>query len=208
MEFNKTIHIYGAGGHGSVVFSVLEDSKYEILGFIDNDKSRTEYLNIPIIHPDEFNFEGNIILGIGNNIFRYNIANKYNIANYSTVIHSSAYINKYVKIEHGTVIMQNSTIQINSQLGKHVIVNTGSCIDHDCFIDDFVHISPNATITGGVKIGLGSWIGAGAVVLPGIKIGKWCTIGAGSVVNRDVEDYNVVVGVPAKKINESKHGEY
>jgi acetyltransferase-like isoleucine patch superfamily enzyme len=41
-------------------------------------------------------------------------------------------------------------------------------------------------------------IGVGAIILPGVKIGEGSIIGAGSVVNKDVEPYCVVAGVPAK----------
>lgn len=46
----------------------------------------------------------------------------------------------------------------------------------------------------------GAWIGAGATILPGVKIGKHAIVGASSVVTKDVEDYTVVVGNPAKEI--------
>jgi len=46
------------------------------------------------------------------------------------------------------------------------------------------------------------WIGAGSIILAGVKIRKGAVIGAGSVVTKDVDEYSVVVGVPAKKIKE------
>jgi len=51
-----------------------------------------------------------------------------------------------------------------------------------------------------VKIGDGSWLGYGSVVLPGVTIGKHVVIGANSVVTRDIPDYSVAVGVPARVI--------
>jgi len=50
-----------------------------------------------------------------------------------------------------------------------------------------------------VKIGGGSWIGEGVVVI-GASIGKNCVIGANSVVTRDVPDFSLAVGCPAKVI--------
>lgn len=53
----------------------------------------------------------------------------------------------------------------------------------------------------------GAWIGAGATVLPGVRIGKHAIVGASSVVTKDVPDYAVVVGNPAriiKMLDESK----
>ena len=46
----------------------------------------------------------------------------------------------------------------------------------------------------------GAWIGAGASILPGITVGKYAIVGAGAIVTKDVPDYAVVVGVPAKVV--------
>ena len=48
------------------------------------------------------------------------------------------------------------------------------------------------------------WIGAGVTILPGVTIGKCAIVGAGSVVTKDVEDYTVVAGVPAKVIKKNE----
>ncbi|HOA81763.1 MAG TPA: DapH/DapD/GlmU-related protein, partial [Defluviitaleaceae bacterium] len=43
-----------------------------------------------------------------------------------------------------------------------------------------------------------AWIGAGAIILPGVRIGRGAVIGAGAVVTRDIPEYSIAVGVPAK----------
>lgn len=53
-----------------------------------------------------------------------------------------------------------------------------------------------------VEIGDGSFLGFGAVVLPNVKIGRYCVIGAHSVVTKDVPDYSVVAGNPAKLVRQ------
>jgi len=70
-------------------------------------------------------------------------------------------------------------------------------------IEDFVHISPNSALAGGVEIGEGSQIGIGASVIQGIKVGKWCVIGAGAVIINDIPDYSVVVGNPGRIIKKN-----
>ena len=45
-----------------------------------------------------------------------------------------------------------------------------------------------------------AWVGAGATILPGVCIGRHAIVGAGSVVTKDVPDYAVAVGNPAKVI--------
>ena len=52
-----------------------------------------------------------------------------------------------------------------------------------------------------VRIGHDVWIGAGACVLDGVQIATGAVVGAGAVVTRDVEPYEVVVGVPARRVD-------
>lgn len=55
-------------------------------------------------------------------------------------------------------------------------------------------------MTAPVFIGHDSWIGARAIILPGITIGNYCVVAAGSVVTKDIPDYTVVAGIPARPI--------
>ncbi|MGM1056644.1 MAG: hypothetical protein ACQEWG_12215 [Bacteroidota bacterium] len=78
-------------------------------------------------------------------------------------------------------------------------------MEYDCENGDFVHISPNAALTGWVRIGEGSHIGIGAVVIPGIKIGRWTIIGAGAVIIKNIPDFATVVGNPGKIIRYTEY---
>lgn len=51
-----------------------------------------------------------------------------------------------------------------------------------------------------VTVGHDVWIGHGAIILPGVTIGTGAVIGAGAIVSKDVPDYAIVVGVPARVI--------
>lgn len=55
-----------------------------------------------------------------------------------------------------------------------------------------------------VLIGDDVWIGAGAVILPGVRVGHHAVIGAGSVVTRDIPDWQVVAGTPAKPLRDRR----
>lgn len=46
----------------------------------------------------------------------------------------------------------------------------------------------------------GAWIGAHAIILPGVRVGAHAVVGAGAVVTKDVPDYGVAVGNPARVI--------
>lgn len=51
-----------------------------------------------------------------------------------------------------------------------------------------------------VLIGDDVWIGRRVVIMPGVKLGNGCIIGAGAVVTKNIPDYSVAVGVPAKVV--------
>ena len=58
----------------------------------------------------------------------------------------------------------------------------------------------NYTTEKPIHIKEGAWIGSGSIILGNVTIGKFSVVGAGSVVTKDVPDYTIVAGNPAKKI--------
>ena len=56
-----------------------------------------------------------------------------------------------------------------------------------------------------VVIGDDCWIGGNVVILPGVTIGRGCTIGAMSVVSRNIPEFSVAMGQPARVIKEVQH---
>lgn len=53
---------------------------------------------------------------------------------------------------------------------------------------------------GPVRIGDGTWVGASVTILDGVTIGKGCVIGAGALVTKDIPDYAVAIGSPARVV--------
>lgn len=196
--------LYGASGHAKVIIDCLEASKVSIDGIFDDDISKKYLLEYNVLGSYDTNLlkDNQIIIAIGNNHIRKRLSVEIK-HKFGNAIHPTALIQRNVMVEYGSVIFHQSIIQSSTKIGKHVIVNTKASIDHDCIIENFVHIAPNATLCGGITVGEGTLIGAGAVVIPNLKIGKWVTIGSGAVVINDIPDYAVVLGNPAiiKKYN-------
>lgn len=105
----------------------------------------------------------------------------------------------------------------NVYIGSNVQINAWESviIDDDCLISDRVYISDadhnsseinipikeqGDSFIKGVFIGSGSWIGINVCILPGVNIGKGVIVSANSLVSKDIPDYAVVGGVPAKII--------
>jgi acetyltransferase-like isoleucine patch superfamily enzyme/glycosyltransferase involved in cell wall biosynthesis len=101
-----------------------------------------------------------------------------------------------VRVGIGSVIIGPVTMGNGSGLGQHVFV---SGFNHG-YKDGTRNSSIQPLDIRPVTIGEDSHIGANSVVLAGCKIGKRCQIGAGSVVTRDIPDFSIAVGNPARII--------
>ena len=104
-------------------------------------------------------------------------------------------------------IGQNSVIGVNENItiGNDVMIAQAVSIrdtDH-CFDDIEVPMSKQGIITDPIIISDDVWIGYGAVITKGVTIGKGAIIGANAVVTKDVPQYAIVGGVPAKVIKEN-----
>lgn len=196
------MYIIGAGGHAKVIVDIILANQGQISGVWDENPVADFFLDHPILgnlkaYADLKNDQ--FIIAIGNNKVRKQIASQL-LQSTIKAIHPSSYVATSVKMGNGSVCMANSSVNIASIIGEHVIINTNASVDHDCKIANFVHISPQVGLAGNVEVGEGTHIGIGACVIQGVKIGKWATIGAGAVILKDVPDYAVVVGNPGKVI--------
>jgi sugar O-acyltransferase (sialic acid O-acetyltransferase NeuD family) len=204
----KEILVYGASGHAKVIIDIIEkEGRYKIMGIIDDNPEITgkKLLGYEIIggfEKLEENKDCRVIIGIGDNITRKKIYEKVTRSGHEFIraVHPSSQIGRDVSISLGTVVMANATINTGSHIRKNVIINTGATIDHDCVIEDFVHISPGVHLAGNVTVGELSHIGIGASIVQGIHVGKNTVVGAGAAVIENVPDNVVVAGVPARVV--------
>lgn len=191
------MYLYGASGHAKVIIDILKANHESVEALFDDDESLTHLLDYPVLRPSEV--RGPLIISIGNNRIRSNIANMLSVE-FGRAIHPLSIVSQVTKINVGSVVMPGAIIQSCVSIGKHCIINTGASVDHDCTIGDFVHIAPHSTLCGNVSVGEGTFIGAGCTIAPGVKIGSWSVIGAGSVVTKDIPDHVLAVGNRCKII--------
>ncbi|RYE53438.1 MAG: acetyltransferase [Sphingobacteriales bacterium] len=194
------MNLYGASGHAKVIIEIIESNGGKIEALFDDNPTIHSLLNYPVQRfTDSGELLGKFIVSIGNNRIRKDIVSLLK-TEFGVSIHKNATVSSRSVIGEGTVVMGGVVINTDSHIGRHCIVNTNASIDHDCSLEDFVHIAPGAILCGDVYVGEGTLLGARAVVIPGIRIGKWCTIGAGSVIIKDIPDFTKVAGNPARII--------
>lgn len=108
-------------------------------------------------------------------------------------ISDSVFIGAYTTITSKTSV----TIGRNALIAERVTIRDQ---DHAIHGDVNIPINQSGFDVAPIVIGDDVWIGAGAVILKGVTIGRGAVVAANAVVNRDVAEYEIVGGVPAKHI--------
>jgi len=194
--------LYGASGHAKVVIDILSKNGVKEFILLDDNQKLKRLNGYLINYPGEINFsqDDEFLITIGDNKTRERLGKRIDMSFFSA-IHPSVTLGAGVSVGQGSVIMAGAVINPDTRIGRHCIINTKASIDHDCCLEDFVHVAPGSTLCGGVTVGEGTLIGAGATVVPNVKIGRWVKVAAGAVIIQDIADNKVVIGVPAREKN-------
>lgn len=208
-QVNKCLAIIGASGHGKVVAEIAEILGYEVSFFDDAFPEKMTVEHWPVrgslldflSDPDLY---CGAVVAIGNAKIRETMISQLHGSDVFTPIiqHPSAIVSSYASIGDGSVIMPGAVINAFAAIGVGCIVNSNVVIEHDCKLECFVHVCPNAAVAGGTTIGKRAWVGIGSNVRQMITIGADVLIGAGSVVVNDISQGTTVVGAPAKAIKD------
>jgi sugar O-acyltransferase (sialic acid O-acetyltransferase NeuD family) len=204
--------IYGAGGHATdIVAQLSSDAPESVLALVDDFAPDREVAGISVVtfetavsrHP-----HAEWLVAIGTSADRRRVSQI--LADRGLregrLISPRAFVAKDAVIAPGAQIFAGCCISSNVRLDRGVIVNFNSTLSHDISVGDHATISPGCSIAGRVEIGAGAFVGVGATIINGtpgsrLLIGAQATVGAGAVVIRNVDDGDVVAGVPARSIS-------
>lgn len=153
----------------------------------------------------------------------------------SAIVDEGAQIGAGSRVWHFVHICGGAVIGTGCSFGQNVFVGNKVVIGDNCKIQNNVSVYDNVTLEEGVFCGpsmvftnvynprslierkseyrdtlvkKGATLGANCTIVCGSTIGRYAFIGAGAVVNKDVPDYALMVGVPARQIGwMSEHGE-
>lgn len=153
----------------------------------------------------------------------------------SAIVDEGAQIGEGSRIWHFVHVCSGANVGRNVVLGQNVFVGAGAIVGDDCkvqnnvslydavILEDGVFVGPSAVFTNvnnprarverkdqyrETRVCQGVTLGANCTIICGVTIGRNAFVAAGAVVNRDVKDYALVAGVPARQIGwMSEHGE-
>ncbi len=114
------------------------------------------------------------------------------------IIHPLATVSHKSRLGWHNLILGNTYVGSNVELGNDCILDIGSTIAHDCRLGDNVHLAPGVTLAGHVEIGRDTLIGVGCNIFAEVKIGEGVTVSNGVSIFEDIPDRAFV----------DKHGRY
>lgn len=117
------------------------------------------------------------------------------------------YIGNHCYIAYHLTLLAGADIRIGNEvlIASDVLITS---MNHGMNPESDIAYMDQPLICKDISIGDGTWIGEKVCILPGIHIGNKCVIGAGSVVTRNIPDYSIAAGNPArviKQYNFQKH---
>ncbi len=145
----------------------------------------------------------------------------------SAIIDSDVIIGNNSKIWHFSHVISNSKIGSHCNIGQNVVIGPNVIIGDGCKIQNNVSVYEGVTLEHNVFCGPsmvftnvynprcefprknqyveilvkeGATLGANCTIVGGVTIGRYAFVGAGAVINKDVPDFALMVGVPAKQV--------
>jgi acetyltransferase-like isoleucine patch superfamily enzyme len=137
-----------------------------------------------------------------------------------TRIWNHCQVRENARLGQNCILSKDVYIDAGVQVGNNVKIQNGISVYHGVTLEDGVFCGPHMVFTndrqprainpdGSLKsaddwvlsetrVKTGASIGAGAILVCGVTIGKWAMIGSGAVVTKDVPDYGLVYGNPAR----------
>ena len=144
------------------------------------------------------------VVGAGSKIWHYAQVREKAVLGKNCVVGRGAYVGTAVEVGDNCKIQNYALVYEPAKLGRGVFIGPAVVLTNDHFpraiTADGNLKSAHDWEPVGVDIREGASIGAGSTCIAPLVIGRWALVGAGSVVVKDVPDFALVVGSPARRI--------
>ena len=154
------LKIIGASGHGKVVADIAALLGYDEIEFYDDDPSLHSCGGWPVVgvSADCKPEEDQVFVAIGSPKIRQRLMEALPEARMPVLVHPGAVVARDVSLGRGSVVMAGAVVNPGAKLGQGVIINTCASVDHDCVLEDYVHVAVGAHLCGADRIGASNGI--------------------------------------------------
>lgn len=210
----KKVIIFGGIGAASTIGMAIADAnkegydEYIMSGYLNDMEAHQNIDGFPILGGkddiprllEEGYYFINTVYKIDGQKDRLKLFQSLNIPEdrLATFISPKAYVASNVQLGAGSVVMPNASISAGVKTGICCRIMSGALVGHDNNIGNHAFFAGNCTVGSHLEIGDFAYVGLNSTVGGKLNIGKFSVIGMGSVVTRDVENYSIVMGSPAK----------
>lgn len=204
----------GSGGHGRVVADIIRCCGLQLAGIIDDvapagsERLGSRVLGCSAELPRIMQETGcrHLVLAIGHNGRRLALARRIEAlcpaVIWQTLVHPTAVIAADAALGAGTVVVARAVVNPGARIGRHCIINTAAVVDHDGHLGDGCSLGPGAVLGGNVQLGEGAIVAIGATVINALRLGDHSLLGGGGTAVRDLPDFAVALGVPARVVRQ------
>jgi sugar O-acyltransferase (sialic acid O-acetyltransferase NeuD family) len=195
-------YIVGGGGVGREAYDAALAARVGIEAFLDDSLSGTVVRGLPVLKPESALSGASYLVGIADPSIRNRLAQLLEAKGLSpmTLIHPRAIIGPETTLGEGCLVLGGAHVSSSIRIGRHVQVHYNATVGRDAVLADRVTVYPGANVSGSVLLDEDVTVGSNAVVLQGLKVGRGTFVGAGAVVTRDLGPGLVVVGAPARPL--------
>ena len=216
-QIKSKIFLFGGGMHCLSCIHVIEDQeKYQIIGIIDSIREiGSSYEGYPILGRmenltnliEQYDVKAGFVC-LGDNWQRKILAEEVlSITpsfDFVNIIHPTAVFGRNVRLKKGVFVGAQTFISTSVSVGNYCLIHHKATLGLHCTMEEASSISGGSTAGGKVTIGVGTAITLGAIINDRLTIGSHSVVGSGAVVCKDIPDYVVAHGIPAKVIRARK----
>lgn len=210
----KKVLIFGGVGAASTIGIAIADAnkegydEYIMSGYINDMENIQSIDGFPVVGGkkdiprllDEGYYFINTVYKIDGQKDRLKLFESLNIPinRLATFVSPRAYVASNVDLSPGCVVMPNASISSGVKMGICCRVMSGALVGHDNNVGNHVFFAANSCIGSHLEINDFAYFGLNCTTGGKLNIGKYSVVGMGSVVTRDIDDYSIVMGSPAK----------
>lgn len=202
--------VVGGGGFAKEVIWLARDCGFNVIAVLDDNSEMhgKDVLGVPVVGGalSWTSYQNcQFVVAIGSPRTRSLVVEKMlslGHPKFATLIHPSVIKSQTVTFSEGCIVCAGMIFTVEISIGAHSIFNLNGTVGHECNIGSFVTVAPMAAISGNVNLHDFVEVGTGASVRQGVTLNRGAMLGMGAVLTKDIPQFFIYAGNPAKPLKE------